>query len=62
MGLEEIALAAAQKEGVVIKTPIEGGPPSSENDLVVESLVLRELSHPNIIPILGGGRTAAGAR
>lgn len=47
---------------MVIKTPTEGGPSVAEDDLVVESLVLRELSHPNIIPILGGGTTQAGAR
>lgn len=54
MNIPESLLQVSQ-EGVVIKTPIEGGPAVAENDLIVESLVLRELSHPNIITLFGGG-------
>ncbi|CAM9623510.1 unnamed protein product, partial [Ectocarpus sp. 12 AP-2014] len=47
---------------VIIKTPSEGpNQQMSENDLVIESLVLRELHHPNIVGILGGGTTHTGA-
>lgn len=53
----------ARKKGVIIKTPTEGpNQQASENDLIVESLVLRELNHPNIVGILGGGKTHTGAR
>lgn len=62
MRLRDDTLEAAEAEGVIIKTPTEGGPGTAENDLVVESLVLRELSHPNIIRFLGGGTTATGGR
>lgn len=62
MRLREDALEAAEAEGVIIKTPTEGGPGTAENDLVVEALVLRELSHPNIIRLLGGGTTVTGGR
>lgn len=62
MRLREGAFEAAEAEGVIIKTPTEGGPGMAENDLVVESLVLRELSHPNIVRLLGGGTTATGGR
>lgn len=62
MNLPDDELKAAEAEGVVIKTPTDGGPPMAENDLVVESLVLRQLSHPNILRLLGGGATATGAR
>lgn len=54
---------SAHSEGVIIKTPTEGpNQQMSENDLVIESLVLRELHHPNIVGILGGGQTHTGAR
>lgn len=53
----------ARAQGVIIKTPTEGpNQQMSENDLVVESLVLRQLRHPNIVGILGGGKTSAGSR
>lgn len=57
------AFEAARAQGVIIKTPTEGpNQQMSENDLVVESLVLRELRHPNIVGILGGGKTPTGSR
>lgn len=57
------AFEAARTQGVIIKTPTEGpNQQMSENDLVVESLVLRELHHPNIVGILGGGKTPMGSR
>ena len=57
------AFETARAQGVIIKTPTEGpNQQMSENDLVVESLVLRELRHPNIVGILGGGQTPTGAR
>ncbi|CAN0331140.1 unnamed protein product, partial [Ectocarpus sp. 4 AP-2014] len=56
------AFESAREHGVIIKTPSEGpNQQMSENDLVVESLVLRELNHPNIVGILGGGTTHTGA-
>lgn len=60
MHLPDEIRAGVKRCGVVIKAPIKGGPAASENDLAVESLVLRELSHPNIIPLLGGGKTPSG--
>lgn len=57
------AFETAREQGVIIKTPTEGpNQQMSENDLVVESLVLRELCHPNIVGILGGGKTPTGSR
>lgn len=57
------ALETARAQVVIIKTPTEGpNQQMSENDLVVESLVLRELRHPNIVGILGGGKTPTGSR
>ncbi|CAM9826031.1 unnamed protein product [Ectocarpus sp. 6 AP-2014] len=56
------AFESAREHGVIIKTPSEGpNQQMSENDLVIESLVLRELHHPNIVGILGGGTTHTGA-
>ncbi|CAN0187310.1 unnamed protein product [Scytosiphon promiscuus] len=52
----------AMSQGVVIKTPTEGpNQAMSENDLVVESQLLRELKHPHIVSILGAGETHTGA-
>ncbi|CAM9647912.1 unnamed protein product, partial [Phaeothamnion confervicola] len=49
-------------ERVAVKIPIEGGHDTAENDLVVEMLLLRQISHPNIIRLLAAGVTNHGLR
>ncbi|CAN0480361.1 unnamed protein product, partial [Laminaria digitata] len=62
MNLPDGLFEESKRDGVIIKTPTEGGPEVAENDIVVESLVLRKLSHPHIVNLLGSGSTSAGKR
>lgn len=62
MGIPEGSYESSKREGVIIKTPTDGGPEVAENDLVVESLVLRKLSHRHIVNLLGAGSTPTGKR